>query len=127
MAFEVSQVIEDYISARSQVFLKACPGSGKTTTVAYKLSVLAENWEDAFGRFSGIACLSFTNIAKDEISEKYVEFSKIPLGFPHLVSTIDSFINRYITLPFFYLFQPDAKIHFQHRFSGMWRSIRQAP
>jgi DNA helicase II / ATP-dependent DNA helicase PcrA len=104
MPFEESQAIQDYISASGRIFLNACPGSGKTTTVAYKLFHLVTNWEKNYSGYCGIACLSFTNIAKEEISQKYVEFSKAPLRFPHLVATIDSFINHYITLPFFYLF-----------------------
>lgn len=109
MQFELSETIEKYIAARGKIFLNACPGSGKTTTIAYKLSQLTSEWDDQFGKFSGIACLSFTNIAKDEINQKYAEFSETPLKFPHLVSTIDSFINQYITLPFFYLFEANAE------------------
>lgn len=106
MQFELSETLEKYVAAKGKVFLNACPGSGKTTTVAYKLSQLTSEWKVPF---SGIACLSFTNIAKDEINQKYAEFSDTSLNFPHLVSTLDSFINQYITLPFFYLFESDAK------------------
>ena len=31
---------ESYINARGKVVLNACPGSGKTTTIAYKLHTL---------------------------------------------------------------------------------------
>lgn len=93
---------QDYIDARGKVVLNACPGSGKTTTIAYKLHSLIENeYKDT--KIGGIACLSFTNVAKDEIKQKYFEFSKKTLSYPHSVSTIDSFINTYITLPFYYL------------------------
>lgn len=93
---------EAYVNARGKVVLKACPGSGKTTTIAYKLHTLIET-EYKNKNLGGIACLSFTNIAKDEIKEKYFKFSNKSLSYPHLVSTIDSFINTYITLPFYYL------------------------
>ncbi len=109
MPFELSKTLEKYVATKGKIFLNACPGSGKTTTVAYKLSRLTSEWDNQFGGFSGIACLSFTNIAKDEINQKYAEFSDTPLKFPHLVSTIDSFINQYITLPFFYLFEKNSK------------------
>lgn len=93
---------QDYIDARGKVVLNACPGSGKTTTIAYKLHTLIEN-EYKEANIGGIACLSFTNVAKDEIKQKYFEFSKKTLYYPNSVSTIDSFINTYITLPFYYL------------------------
>ena len=63
---------KSYINSRGKVVLKACPGSGKTTTIAYKLHTLIET-EYTKRNFGGIACLSFTNIAKDEIKEKYLK------------------------------------------------------
>lgn len=107
MVFEHTTERDAYLAASGKVILMACPGSGKTTTVAYKLSKLINHWEKTNGRFSGIACLSFTNIAKDEINAKFRNFSGKDISFPHIVSTIDSFINQYITLPFYYLFQND--------------------
>lgn len=101
MAIELSLEIEDYVKSEGRVFLFACPGSGKTTTVAYKLSKLTSAWEMNYPKYAGVACLSFTNIAKEEIYSKYSEFSNSYIRYPHLVSTIDSFINKYITLPFF--------------------------
>lgn len=92
-----------YINARGKVVLNACPGSGKTTTIAYKLHTLVEKEYKSINK-GGIACLSFTNVAKDEINQKYIEFSKKTLSYPNITSTIDSFINTYITLPFYYLF-----------------------
>lgn len=97
---------QDYIDVRGKVVLNACPGSGKTTTIAYKLHTLIEN-EYNLAKTGGIACLSFTNVAKDEIKQKYFEFSKKTLNYPNSVSTIDSFINTYITLPFYYLLKKD--------------------
>ncbi len=103
MEFEFTKQRQVYLEARGKIVLNACPGSGKTTAVAKKLILLQDEYKKIFGRFSGIACLSFTNTAKDEISEKYTELSGNCLEFPHKVSTIDSFINQYITLPFYYL------------------------
>lgn len=107
MDFEHNAEREAYIKARGKIVLNACPGSGKTTTIAYKLTQLTENWDDTHGGFVGVACLSFTNVAKDEINAKYSSFSGKAISFPHIVSTIDSFINQYITLPFYYLFRKD--------------------
>jgi len=82
--------------------VRACPGSGKTYTVSAKLAYLIRNWED---KYKGIATLSFTNVAWEEI-EKYLnnKFSiYTPVNYPHFLGTIDSFINKYIFLPFGHL------------------------
>lgn len=110
MDFEHSVERDAYLEAQGKSILNACPGSGKTTTIAYKLTLLTKDWEAKHGKFVGIACLSFTNVAKDEINDKYTGFSGRTLPFPHVVSTIDSFVNRYITLPFYYLFREDFPV-----------------
>lgn len=46
--------------------VKACPGSGKTAAVTERVYRFIKNWND---KKSGIAVLSFTNIAADEIKE----------------------------------------------------------
>jgi DNA helicase II / ATP-dependent DNA helicase PcrA len=79
--------------------VKACPGSGKTLTVAVRLSRLLNEWRNPH---AGIAVMSFTNIAWQEV-ERYLAQScdiTVPLGYPHFLGTIDSFINRFIFLPF---------------------------
>ena len=94
-----------YLKARGKVILNACPGSGKTTTIAKKILELEKINE--IGGHSGVACLSFTNSAKDEINEAYRKLSGKSLQFPNHVSTIDSFINKFITLPFYNLLNRD--------------------
>lgn len=103
MTFDIDEDNSPYIEARGKIILNACPGSGKTSAISYKLTALTEECEKSFGKYSGVACLSFTNVAKDEIAKKYRAISGNTLGYPHLVSTIDSFINQYITLPFYHL------------------------
>jgi len=103
MTFEITPENDKYIKSRGKIILNACPGSGKTSAIAYKLTLLANECVTQFGKYSGIACLSFTNVAKDEISTKFEKISSQTLSYPHIVSTIDSFINKYITLPFYYL------------------------
>ena len=99
MIYELNEERTAYLEARGKVILNACPGSGKTTTIAQKIIKLQESKE--INSHSGIACLSFTNSAKDEINESYTRLSGKILRFPNHVSTIDSFINKYITLPFY--------------------------
>ena len=81
--------------------VRACPGSGKTYCVGARLARLIHVWEK---KQEGIAVLSFTNVAWQEIEKKCNEnfcISKIP--YPHFLGTIDSFVNKYIFLPFGHL------------------------
>lgn len=100
MEYVITEERKQYLSSKGKVIVNACPGSGKTTSVAYKLNTLIQNWEH---KYSGIACISFTNVAKDEINKKYNEFTGKSISYPHIVSTIDSFINQYITLPHYHI------------------------
>ncbi len=109
MEFELTPQRNAYLNARGKVILNACPGSGKTTCIIRKLALLEKECLEKHGTHAGIVCLSFTNVAKNEILHKYKEVYGHDLRFPHLVSTIDSFINQYITLPFFNLLHKDLK------------------
>lgn len=103
MKFEITSDNKPYLDARGKIILNACPGSGKTSAVAFKLTTLTHECEQKFGSYAGIACLSFTNVAKDEIAQKYEHIKGSRLSYPNVISTIDSFINHYITLPFYHL------------------------
>jgi len=82
--------------------VRACPGSGKTFCVSARLTRLISDWEK---QYEGIAAVSFTNVAWQEIEKKYSD--EFQLGgrilFPHFLGTIDSFINKYIFLPYGHL------------------------
>lgn len=82
--------------------VRACPGSGKTYCVSAKLSKLINEWNKPN---QGIATLSFTNVAWQEIEKKYKEVFKpnATIHYPHFLGTIDSFVNKYIFLPFGHL------------------------
>ncbi|TXJ27616.1 MAG: hypothetical protein E6Q24_07210 [Chitinophagaceae bacterium] len=103
MDFHLTSQREAYINARGKIVLNACPGSGKTTCIIYKLASLEKECLQRHGPYAGIACLSFTNVAKQEMLKKYKAAYAKEFRYPHLVSTIDSFINHYITLPFYNL------------------------
>jgi len=105
MIYDLNEERSAYLQARGKIILNACPGSGKTTTIAQKIIELEQSKE--IDSYSGIACLSFTNSAKDEINESYSKLSGKILRFPNHVSTIDSFINKFITLPFYNLLNRD--------------------
>lgn len=105
MIIDITDERRDYFNARGKIILSACPGSGKTTCLVHKLSILEQECLKNYGKYAGIACLSFTNNAKDEILDKYRKTYGKQLQYPHLVATLDSFINTFITLPFFNLIE----------------------
>lgn len=78
--------------------VRACPGSGKTYCVSARLARLILDWKN---NYTGIAAVSFTNVAWQEIQKKISNEFKLgdTISFPHFLGTIDSFINKYIFLP----------------------------
>lgn len=109
MNFEINDERRAYLESRGKIVLNACPGSGKTTCVVKKFIEIQKAWFIIHNSHSGVACLSFTNIAKEEIEKKYKEICSEQIRYPHSVQTIDSFINQFITLPFFNLINPSFK------------------
>ena len=103
MQYDLTDQRKAYIEARGKTILTACPGSGKTTSIAYKLHVLMVESEALYGRHRGVACLSFTNKACLELEEKYKQMHGSNIMYPHLISTIDSFITQNVLLPYYYL------------------------
>lgn len=75
------------------VYLRACPGSGKTEVVAARITQAIRNWKQFP---SGIAVLTFSNSATDELKERLVEYLGEPVSHPHCVSTFDSFLFTHI-------------------------------
>ena len=100
--FKFSEEQNRFLESSGKVVLHACPGSGKTTVVAQKLANYLKKWNKPH---QGIAVLSFTNVASNEIVLRVSEM--LPEGFsienPHFVGTLDSFIDNYIFLRFGYL------------------------
>lgn len=92
MNIDITPERKSYFDARGKIILNACPGSGKTTCIVHKLSLLEEECKQKYGRYSGIVCLSFTNNAKHQILNKYRQIHNHDFRYPHLVSTIDSFL-----------------------------------
>ena len=76
----------------------ACPGSGKTTVLLAKLKLLADRmpfWDGA-----GICVLSHTNVAVNEIKSKMTREADVLMGYPNFVGTLQSFVDKYIALPY---------------------------
>ena len=97
--------------AKGHFLVRACPGSGKTFTIASRILHDLKTWP--FQK-RGIAALSFTNAAKEELESQLLVLDNMkPVRYPHLISTIDSFINTHIFLPFAKLvieFEGDAEM-----------------
>jgi len=83
------------------IFLKACPGSGKTEVIGLKAAYEFQLWEK---KNSGIAILTFTNSAADTIRERVQQFAGIGKAtYPHFIGTIDSWLHGYLAHPFGHL------------------------
>ncbi|MCX6679773.1 MAG: UvrD-helicase domain-containing protein [Methanothrix sp.] len=90
----------DYVlsSIEDCMFLKACPGSGKTEVVGLKAAYEMSKWVKTPG---GIAVLTFTNNAAEVIEKRVSQFGGIAkIGFPHFIGTIDGWLHGYIAHPF---------------------------
>lgn len=80
------------------IFLSACPGSGKTEVVGLKAAWEINQWKS---NYSGIAFLTFTNNATAIIKDRVVQFAgSSAAGYPHYIGTIDSWLHRYLAHPF---------------------------
>ncbi|MBI4893257.1 MAG: ATP-dependent helicase [Acidobacteria bacterium] len=75
--------------------VRAGPGTGKTRLFVGALQKALEDWHD---QRAGIAALSFTNVAQQQIEQRAGQ-----LPHPHLTTTIDGFILRFIIRPFAHL------------------------
>lgn len=76
----------------------ACPGSGKTTVLLAKLKLLADKMPLHNG--AGVCVLSHTNVAVDEIKKRLSNYSDKLMGYPNYIGTIQSFIDRFVTMPY---------------------------
>lgn len=84
-------------SIDNNVYLEACPGSGKTEVIAAKVAREIEDWR---GYPGGIAVLSFANSAANELKARLIAHQRrAPVAYPHWASTIDSFILNCIVAP----------------------------
>lgn len=107
--YEVCRILEkspeqiEYVFSPNteNVFLKACPGSGKTEVVGLKAAYSIRKWGHRLG---GMAILTFTNNAANVISQRVSQFTGVErAGYPHFIGTIDSWLHGYIAHPFAHL------------------------
>lgn len=106
--YDLTEEQKDFLVAEGKVVLCACPGSGKTYVVAQKLLQYINKWNRPH---QGVAVLSFTNVASNEIEKQTRELmvEGFEIGYPHYIGTLDSFINNFILLRFGYLMMDEAR------------------
>ena len=79
--------------------IQACPGSGKTTTLAGKLILLANKIPANFRQ--GICVITHTNIAVEEIKAKLGDTAGFYFQYPNHFGTIQSFIDKFLVIPYY--------------------------
>jgi superfamily I DNA/RNA helicase len=77
--------------------IQACPGSGKTTTLAAKLIILANKIPKSFSQ--GVCVITHTNVAVDEIKSKLDSYSNFYFTYPNHFGTIQSVVDKFFTIP----------------------------
>ncbi len=96
MLTELTDAQADFVRHADGVCVEACPGAGKTHAIVGRLARLLTET----GSRRGVAVLSFTNAARDELLLRCREsglgdISKVP----NYIGTVDSFINQFVFSP----------------------------
>ena len=108
------------MAAKDNTFAEACPGAGKTRAIVARFQRrVAEEPR------KGIALVSFTNGAIDEVRKRCGDRADALLA-PHFVGTFDSFINRFITRPL-YVQQYGQTPRFSESWAGLKRASFRVP
>lgn len=81
--------------------ISARAGTGKTRTLSAYVAELLDTWHENYAPWQGIALLSYTNVAKQELEEKIhgSGYGLVIASHPHFTGTIDAFVNQFIFLP----------------------------
>jgi hypothetical protein len=78
-------------------FVTACPGAGKTRTMVERARYLLSDGQDR----RGVAFLSFTNAAVNELEVRLRSFGILPTPlFPSFIGTFDRFLWQFFVAPF---------------------------
>lgn len=97
MDFSKEQIAYIEEPLAQSVYLRACPGSGKTEVIAAKVAKEVRDWQHFP---AGIAVLSFSRSATGELIERIaLARGGSHRPFPHFVGTVDSFFLNQIGNP----------------------------
>ncbi|MEU5156141.1 UvrD-helicase domain-containing protein [Glycomyces sp. NPDC021274] len=101
------------VNADVDLFVAACPGAGKTRAMVARFLKRASE-EDR----RGIALVSFTNTAIDEVRTRCGYRTDV-LSAPNFVGTFDAFLHRFIVTPLYVAF---FKVH--PRYVQSWSEVQ---
>ncbi|MGY3038811.1 DNA helicase-2/ATP-dependent DNA helicase PcrA [Rhodanobacter sp. TND4EL1] len=88
---------EAIVAHEGPAFVTACPGAGKTRTMVERARQLMTDGDDR----RGVAFLSFTNAAVDELESRLRSFDILPTPlFPSFIGTFDRFLWQFFVAPF---------------------------
>jgi DNA helicase-2/ATP-dependent DNA helicase PcrA len=88
-------------------FVSACPGAGKTRTLAHAFTRAASVQQSAHA----VAVLSFSRCAAEEVRRRCGDIGRPDLmAYPHFIDTFDAFIGRYLVAPFGSRWAPGAPV-----------------
>ena len=96
-AYEPTREQEAVVVRDGCAFVTACPGAGKTRTMVERARRLLADRSDR----RGVAFLSFTNAAIDELEARLRSFGVLPSPlFPSFIGTFDRFLWQFFVTPF---------------------------
>jgi len=96
-AYRPTNEQEAIIGHDGHAFVRACPGAGKTRTMVERARLLLSKSADR----RGVAFLSFTNAAVEEMEARLRGFGVLPSPlFPSYIGTFDRFLWQFFIAPF---------------------------
>lgn len=98
MSFPTAEQEAILLSKNRITIVKAVPGSGKTRVFTNCIEAKLNELKQKKG---GVAALSYTNSASQEISKRL----NVQISSPHFVGTLDSFFFNFVIKPFGHFFE----------------------
>jgi DNA helicase II / ATP-dependent DNA helicase PcrA len=96
-AYQPTKEQEAIIGHEGHAFVRACPGAGKTRTMVERARHLLSKSANR----RGVAFLSFTNAAVEELEARLRSFGILPSPlFPSFIGTFDRFLWQFLIAPF---------------------------
>jgi DNA helicase-2/ATP-dependent DNA helicase PcrA len=89
----------DFLKDFGTIDVQAVPGSGKTTVLLAKLLILERHLPLTDG--AGVAVLSHTNVAVEEIASRIKVHCPKLFEYPNFIGTIQSFVDHFLAMPFY--------------------------